>query len=137
MQPYPLHPRYVGHIADEVGNVPLAVNVQSIKGQLLSYHLKLADSIFHQPSHLSQDIFLRAALVAARDDGNGAVGTIPVAALADLHVGIVAGSSQRAHTGTRRYLLFAQVSQQLHVVELAVVAIHLWNLALQVVHVTL
>ena len=72
----------------------LAVNIYAVVGEFLSDNLKLLHAFCHQFAHLLQNLFLRTGNVLAGDDRNGAVGTVSVAALSYLDVGIMARSGE-------------------------------------------
>ena len=137
VQTYPLHTRNVGHIADKVSDVALAVEVKTVVGELLGNDLKLAHALGHQSAHLLQDVFLLSAAMTTRDDGNGTIRTVAVAALADFQISIVAGRGERTHTVARPHLPLTQIAQQRHVVELPVVMVYLRDLTLQVGEIAL
>ena len=114
----------------------LAVDIHPIVGQLLCYDLKLGCSVGYQLSHLLQYLIHRSAHVLASDDRNGAIGTMAVASLAYLKIGIMSWSGDMPHYIAcihRR----AKVSKQLLVVELAIKLVHLGYLSLKFLLVSL
>ena len=94
MQANPFHAWNISHLADEFGNMMLAVNIYAVVGEFLSDNLKLLHAFCHQFAHLLQNLFLRTGNMLAGDDRNGAVGTVAVAALSYLDVGIMARSGE-------------------------------------------
>ena len=96
VQANPLYTFNIGHTLNEFSYLLLTVEVDTIVGQLLSNHIKLLDTLADQPAHLVENLIHRTALMLTRDDGNGTVGTMAVAAFCNLQVGIVARSSEVA-----------------------------------------
>lgn len=120
MQTNPLHSRNISHITDQVGDVMLSVEVNTIISQLLGYDLELLDALCHHITNLLKDLSLRTAYMFAGDDRDGTIGTMTVAALGYLDISIMTGSGEMAMTITGRNISLAQLAQQLLVVELAV-----------------
>ena len=60
-----------------------------------------------------------------------------VAPFADLYVGIMLRSRDASLSTALFNLSLSKVGQQLHVVKLAVIAVHLWNFALQILQIAL
>ena len=81
MQTNPLNARDVGHLADEFGDMMLAIDIHAVVGKFLSDDLELLHAVGYQFAHLVEDIFLRTGNVLARDERNGAIGAAAVAAL--------------------------------------------------------
>ena len=150
VKPDPLDTLDVGHLLYQLGNMLLAVDIYAIVRQLLGNDLQFLDTLTDQPAHLVQYLLHRPALVMPRNKRYRAVGTVAVAAFGNLYVGIVAGRRQVPMCGTTqkgRFLLCTplhtgrgqgvglQVLHQLLVVELAVPAIDLGNLRLQLCQV--
>ena len=79
MQSDPLYTLNVGHSFYEFGNVLTTVQINAVVGQLLGDNLQLSYSLTNQPAHLIEYLVHRSAPVAARNDRNGAVSTMPVA----------------------------------------------------------
>ena len=137
VQANPLHTVDFGDFPNQIGDSVASVEVKTIVGQLLRNQLQLLHAHRHQFSHFGQDFSLRATLVPPRNDGNGAVSAVAVAAFADFQVGIVRGRGNRAFPDAGRNLLFSQFAKQIHVVELPEIAVHLWNFPFQIAFVAL
>ena len=89
MQSYPLHALDIRHFTDKLGNMSLAVYVNTIVCQFLSYDLKLFHALGNKFPNLGKNFRLRPAHVLASDNRYGAVGTMAVATLADFQVCIM------------------------------------------------
>ncbi len=137
MQTYPFHALDVSHIADKVGDMALAVDVHSIVGELLLYHLKLLNTLTDQLPHLVENLLLGARVVSPRDERDGTVGAMTVAALGYLDVGIMVGRGEMTAPIAGRHVGLAQISEQLLVVELAVELVHLRDSLLEFILITL
>ena len=80
VQANPLNALYIGHLLYQLCYVLLAVQVDTIVGQLLGYDLKLLGALTDQIAHLVQNVLHRTTLVTTRNQRNGTIGTMAVAA---------------------------------------------------------
>ena len=73
----------------------------------------------------------------SRDDRDGAISAVTVTPLTDLDVGIMVGSREVALAVARMIVHLAQISNELFVVELAIIFVHLRNFLLEFLTVAL
>ena len=98
VQSNPLHSGNVRHLLNELSDMLLAVNIDTIVGQFLGNNLELLGALTDQIAHLLQNVFHRTTLVAARNQRNGAIGAMSVATLRNLQIGIMSWRSNVAET---------------------------------------
>ena len=79
----------ISHLFNEFCDMLLAVDINTVVSQFLSNDLKLARALTHQPAHLIQNLLHGTTLVATRNQWNGTIGTMAVAALTDFEIGIM------------------------------------------------
>ena len=137
VQAYPAYSFDVGHAVDELGNGTTVVKVDAVIGEFLGYDVELLDALFNELPHLIEYFLHRTALVTAGDEGDGAVGAAAVAALRDLHIGVVRRGGEQAAGGEGVVPGVAEVSQQTRPVELAVPAVDFGDFGLQLFEVAL
>ena len=103
----------------------LLVKVDAVISKFLGDDLELAYALCHQFPDFIKDFLHGTALVAACNDGNGAVSAFAVAALRYFQIGIVLGRGEYAVVAQRLVVIAAEVGEQFFPVELAVELIHL------------
>ena len=136
VQPDPLHSGNVRHLLNELSDMLLAVNIDTIVGQFLSNHIKLLATSLYQIAHLIQNLCHRPTLVASSNQGNRTVGTMTITAFTDLYVGIVIRGCHMTMINIISHRLLTDVLQELTIVKLPVPAIHLWNFFLKISQIT-
>ena len=135
VQPNPYHSRNVGHLFYQFGDMLTTINVDTIICQFLSNDIKFLNTFLHQLTHLVENFIHRSALVSPRDQGDGAVGTMAVATLANLYISIMWRRGQFSRTiltPHSTFLIPRYILQQLLVIELPVPAVYLRDFFLQV-----
>ncbi len=86
MQPYPADSVYAAKPCKQPGQLPPAIEVGTVAGQILGHQDKLFVSVLRQGFGLGDDVLHAAAAEAAADFGNDAVGTEIVAAFGNQKV---------------------------------------------------
>ena len=147
MQTNPLHALYLSHVLDQFGDMLLAVDIYTVVSQFLGNHIKLPGTLTHQIAHLIEYLIHRTALMPTRNQRDGTIGTMTVATLADLDIGIMARRGDVAMIfGILRSLRFLrglrflgvlQVVQQLPIVKLPLPPVDLRYLSLKVCQIAL
>ena len=115
----------------------LTVNIHTIICQFLCNNLKLLNTTFHKSAHLIQYFLLRTTHMLARNKRNGAICTTTVASLAYLYVCIMIRRCDMTLARACRNLRLSKIRDKLHKVELAIILVHLRNLFLQFLLITL
>lgn len=142
---YPLHAGNVGHTLYELCDTRLSIDVDTVVSQFLLYNLKLLHALADKFPHLIEYILHLTASVRSRDERNGTVGAVAIAALRNLYVGIVVRCCQHAGRplhGDRaaqrlRIVGRTDIIEELVIVELPVKLVDLRYLLSQLIAVTL
>ena len=127
MQANPLHTGNGGHPFNQFGQGLPLVQVYSIIGQFLGYHLKLLHATSDQIADFVQDFFHRARHVLACNDRYGTIGARAVASFRNLQISVVCGSSQGTFDVQLFIVLLAEIFQKLLPVEFPIELVHLWD----------
>ena len=114
-----------------------AVEVSAVARQLLGNDLKFLDALCHQALHFRHNVLDAAALLLACNNGDGAIGTVAVAALAYFEVGIMGGCGDPTFTGGFLVIGSSEVGDYLLPVELPIKLVHLGQFRLQFLEVAL
>ena len=115
----------------------LAIDIKSVEGKFLGNDLEFLHPLGHQFAHFLQDLFLRTTHMLTCNNRNGAIGTMAVAPLTDLQVGIVVRRSEMALVGIISHTLMTEVGYEFPVVELPIELIHFGQFLLQLLGIAL
>lgn len=137
METNPLDALDICHVGNKVGNMALAIDVDTVICELLGNDLEFFHTIGNHAFYFGKNLLLWSADVFASDKRNGAISTMAVAALADFEVGIMAWCGEMADAIARRHLGFTQFCEQLLIVEFAIVFVDLRDFGFELVFVSL
>ena len=158
VQTNPLDALNISHLFNEFSDMLLAVDVHTVIGQFLCNNLEFTCSLTDQPAHLVENLLHGTTLMTARNERNGTIGTMAVAALCNFQISIVTRSGQdplpsspyRARSNYFKFIRVAtplhigrgkgvglQIFQQLLIVELPIPPVDLRNLCFKFCQITL
>ena len=89
MQSDPLYSWNIGHLLDELSNMLLAIDVDTVICKFLSYNIKLLCALANKILNLIKDILHWATLVLTSNQRNSAISTMAIAALTNLDISIM------------------------------------------------
>ena len=89
MQSDPRHTGDVSHLLDQLSDMLLAVDIDTIIGQFLGNDVKLLRTIFHQLANLIENLLHRTTLMTPRNQRDGTIGAMTVTALRYLNISIM------------------------------------------------
>jgi len=137
MEADPLDPLDIGDTLDELRQSATAIEVETIIGEFLSDDLELLHPHRDESTDLGEDLFHRSALMVAGDERDGAIGTMAVATLGDLEIGIVGRGGETSLAAMAGLEGMPQIREELGPVELAIELINLGNLGSKLRKITL
>ena len=137
MQTQPLQPFHIGKMLHQVGQLAIAINIQTIAGRILGNQHHFFHAILHQPLNFLFDDLYGPRNVLTTHQRDGTERTRSITTLRNLGIGIMLRRSLQTLPNQLMLIVGANRPQQMRHIQGTKPCVHFWNFRLEFIFVTM